>query len=270
MYASYWGLQRSPFIHSFSPEWFILTPQHEEALARLSFVVEQSRQVAVMTGPAGAGKTFILHLFASQVDRAQRRAVSVNLAGLNSSELMRELACGLQLDDALDSPDGRVWRSIADSIEGWSHSGIQTVLLLDNLDRAEPDCRLAVQRLTSLRSHATRPLVLIAAVRHPTTAAAHWLDEAIDLVVELEPLSATETASFVTELLARAGRRTELFTSEALRVLHDVTDGVPGRICRLADLCLLAAMGRDQSFVDAGLVGAAAEELARLPASPAA
>lgn len=267
MYASYWGLQRSPFIHNFNPEWFVLTPQHEEALARLSFVVEQNRQVAVMTGPAGAGKTLVLHLFAGQVDRAQRRAVTVDVAGLNSTELTRELACGLQLDNALDSTDGRVWRSIADSIEGWSHSGIQTVLLLDNLDQAEPDCRLAVQRLTGLRSHAARPLVLIAAIRQPTTASSHWLDDAIDLVVELEPLSAEETAGFVTELLARAGRRTELFTSEALRILHDVTGGVPGRICRLADLCLLAAMGRDQSFVDAGLVGAAAEELACLPAA---
>lgn len=265
MYASYWGLQRTPFVRPVGRDGFVLTMQHEEALARLSFVVEQNRRVAVMTGPAGCGKSLLLNLFAGQLERTQRRAVVIDLAGIGPAQLHEELTAGLRLGGRTPAGGWSCWRAIVDSLDGCSRSGIQTVLLFDNLDRAETGCRQIVEQLSSLNPDSPLPVVVVAVVRHSTRQTAAWLDAMIDLVVELHPLNESETASFVIELLARAGRRSEVFTSEALRVLHEVSGGIPGRICRLADLCLLAGMGRDQSFVDAGLVRAAAEELISLP-----
>src|SRR3989304_6540590 len=56
MYNEYWGFKRSPFSGSLDPERFYESPSHKEALARLSYVVDECRQGALVLGPAGGGK----------------------------------------------------------------------------------------------------------------------------------------------------------------------------------------------------------------------
>lgn len=43
MYQAHWGLRESPFRGLLDPKFFYQSPTHEEALARLHFLVEQRR-----------------------------------------------------------------------------------------------------------------------------------------------------------------------------------------------------------------------------------
>ena len=56
MYLEFFGLARKPFSKTPDPEFLFPSRQHAEALARLSHALEE-REVAVLTGEIGAGKT---------------------------------------------------------------------------------------------------------------------------------------------------------------------------------------------------------------------
>ena len=79
MYASHWGLRESPFRNCLDPHCFYQSPTHEEALARLHFLVEQHRRLGLLLGPDGSGKSLLLEVFAAQSAprRATRRPRSI-------------------------------------------------------------------------------------------------------------------------------------------------------------------------------------------------
>ena len=56
MYRDHFGLREKPFGKTPDPRFLYLSRGHEEALARLEFVVEE-REIAILTGGIGCGKT---------------------------------------------------------------------------------------------------------------------------------------------------------------------------------------------------------------------
>ena len=70
MYPSHWGLQASPFRGCLDARSFYQSPTHDEALARLFFLVEQRRRLGLLMGPAGSGKSLLLEVLAQQLRRA--------------------------------------------------------------------------------------------------------------------------------------------------------------------------------------------------------
>ena len=52
MYQSHWGLRAMPFNGRVDPKYFFPSPTHEEALARLHFLVENHRRLGIVLGVA--------------------------------------------------------------------------------------------------------------------------------------------------------------------------------------------------------------------------
>jgi type II secretory pathway predicted ATPase ExeA len=59
MYLKHYGFRQTPFANVPSRGTFYRSPQHEEALRRLLYVIEQRKGVAMLTGEVGCGKTKI-------------------------------------------------------------------------------------------------------------------------------------------------------------------------------------------------------------------
>jgi type II secretory pathway predicted ATPase ExeA len=101
--------------------------------------------------------------------------------------------------------------------------------------------------------------------------AAHWnnaLRESIDLRVDLPPWSMEDTVGYVQTALVDAGCLEPVFEDSALARLHELADGVPRRVTRLAEYALLAAATTGATSIDASTVDAVHEEIA-WPASAA-
>ncbi len=50
MYQQYWGLRESPFRGNLDVALFFATPNHDEALARLHFLVDGRRHLGLVAG----------------------------------------------------------------------------------------------------------------------------------------------------------------------------------------------------------------------------
>src|SRR5436309_3285006 len=56
MYEAYWELSEPPFDNSPNPKFFYLSPEHEEALVRLVYMVSHRKGCGMLTGEYGCGE----------------------------------------------------------------------------------------------------------------------------------------------------------------------------------------------------------------------
>jgi type II secretory pathway predicted ATPase ExeA len=64
MYRSHWHLRTSPFRSGGASRYFHRGAAHEEAIARLGFLVDDGRRLGLLLGESGVGKTLVLSVLA--------------------------------------------------------------------------------------------------------------------------------------------------------------------------------------------------------------
>ncbi|MDA0586667.1 MAG: AAA family ATPase [Planctomycetota bacterium] len=270
MYESHWGLSESPFASRPSTKWFHDSPVHDEALARLFYLIEQRRGFGLLSGTSGTGKTLTLRHLAEQIRRSQRRVASVNTLGMDGHELLWQLAVSLGLTPREDESRWNLWRRVTDHTKALQLARVQTVFLFDHLERADTTCHAMVERLFSSANSSGGLTTFIASVRSGDVAGlASFLSDLSDLRVELTSFQISETEDFIRSLLSKAGCRHEAFSNDAVIRIHAHSRGVPRLISRLCELSLITAMAEDSHEIDADLVDSVAEGLVSTLEQPA-
>src|SRR5438309_488294 len=61
MYKEFFGLRECPFNVNPDPRYLFLTPRIEEALASLTYGIENRKGIILLTGEVGTGKTTLLN-----------------------------------------------------------------------------------------------------------------------------------------------------------------------------------------------------------------
>ena len=73
-FLEHWQLRERPFEATWDPRFFHASPEHEEALSRLQYLVEETTMnLGLLSGEIGCGKTLTRAVFAARLD-ARRRA----------------------------------------------------------------------------------------------------------------------------------------------------------------------------------------------------
>jgi general secretion pathway protein A len=262
MYEAYWGLSESPFSNRLSTRWFHESPVHEEALARLFFVIEQRRQFGLLSGEPGTGKSLTLRAVCEQCRRSQCQIVSLNLLGIDAHELLWQLAIELRLSPSENESRWSLWRRITDRITSLELSRTQTVFVLDHLERADTTCHSLIERLLGVTGESNGLATYIASVRtRDLPRLSDFLGDISDLRVELMPLQLDETEAMVRDLLTRSGGDEGIFNHDALLRLQTHSRGCPRLISRLCELSLIAGMAGNNETIDGELVDSVATGL---------
>jgi type II secretory pathway predicted ATPase ExeA len=262
MYQSHWGLRESPFMGGLAQVWQ-RSPSHEEALARLRFLVEHHRRLGLLMGPSGSGKTMVLDSFARQMRRRGRVAAKIGLLGVEAKELLVLLAQGFGLNPEADSSLAALWQAVGDRLKECYYQKLETVVLLDDADCADHEVLASVGRLLRYGSANGGQLTMVlAGQKERLGRVSDELLELADLRIDLEPWDRADTANFLKASLESAGGRTAVFSEAAVGRLHELARGIPRRTAQLADLSLLAGAGASLRQIDAGVVEAVYHELA--------
>jgi general secretion pathway protein A len=262
MYPSHWGLDETPFRTDLDPRFFYQGPTHEEALARLHFLVEQRRRMGLLLGEQGSGKSLLLVVFGREVRQQGLPVAQVNLLGVEPCEFPALLAARLEMDLRRGTSLHVLWRTIDDRLAEYRYQRVRSVVLLDDADQAKPDVLAQVARLAQFQQGPDSPLTLVLAGR-PERAGqlGDSLLERVELRIDLGPWDQTDTENFLKASLSRAGGKSPVFAPPAITRLHELSGGIPRRITQLADLALLAGAGRRLREIDAETVQSACQEL---------
>lgn len=262
MYQSHWGLQEQPFRSGADPRFFYESPTHDEALARLHFLVEQQRRLGLLTGASGSGKTLLLEVLAGELGRRCSEVALVNVMGIDGHELLWSLAAQLGLDPNLQTEKFVLWRSICDRLREFRYQQREAVILLDDADQMTDDVRLTVLRLIHADPSPDAKVTFVLAL---ASADAHKIGKQLialsELRIDLEPWQREDTIAYLNASVAKAGRDTPIFDQSASARLHDLSHGVPRRIGQLAELALVAGAGLRLPNIDRETVESAYQEL---------
>ena len=261
MYQAYWGLRESPFRGLLDPNFFYQSPTHEEALARLHFLVQQRRRLGLLLGPSGSGKSLLLEVLASQL-RGSGPVAKLSLLGVEPAEMLWNIASewGLSLDPTPSLP--MLWRAVTDRLIEYRYQQIEAVVLLDDVDQADTWTLRHVTRLACFDlSPETRLSIVLAGRKEAAATLDDRLLDLAELRIDLEPWEPTDTENCVTTLLAQAGRQSPVFAEPAVARLHTLAHGIPRRVSQLADLALVAGAGQELQQIDVEVVEGVFEEL---------
>lgn len=263
---STWSWNEAPFSTKSDPKRFFTAVAQEESLARLHFLVDNHRRLGILDGPAGSGKSMLLDVCARQFQQQGRQVVRLNLMGLDADEFLWRLAAGLGVNPRPAARPLELWRDIDDQLLANRYQRIDNVILCDNTEEAESDVLTLLGRLVQFDLNDDSRLSVVLSVE---SGRGHLLGrrllELCDLRIELEAWSAEETAEFVRTTLTAAACSPELFSSEALHQLHELSQGIPRRIQQLAQLALIAADGQDLEQIDEQTLNAVQLELTARP-----
>jgi general secretion pathway protein A len=261
MYSSHWGLKTPPFCRGLDSHYFYTSPTHEEALARLHFLVENRRRLGWLVGPAGCGKSLLLTVFAEQLQRRGAAVSQMNLLGRNPTEMLWQMAADLGANPPASVAPGVLWRMLEDRLLEHRWQQLDTVLLLDEADSASDQAAVALLRLLQFDESYESRLTMVLAGRHERlTPACKRLGELTELRIDLEPWEQPETEKFLQHSLRQAGRSQPIFSESAMERLQALTAGNPRRLSRLADLALVAGAGEELAEIDAEVVESVSRE----------
>jgi len=262
MYQSHWGLDETPFRTRLDPRFFHQSPTHEEALARLHFLVDYRRRLGLLIGAQGSGKSLLLEVFAGELRERGLPVAKVNLLGVDRAEMLSALAGEFGLNPGRDVPFASLWRSVANRIIEYRYQQLDTVVLLDDADRAGEEVLVQVARLAQFDcSPESRLTIVLAGRQERISRLGDSLLERAELRIDVEPWEPADTESYLKASLVRAGRETPVFADPAIERLHQLGQGIPRRISQLADLALLAGAGRNLDQIDADTVESVYHEL---------
>ncbi|MEX2093504.1 MAG: AAA family ATPase [Pirellulales bacterium] len=262
MQLDHWQLTESPFRTVLDADRFYPSAGHDEALARIEYLVDARRRLGVLLGESGVGKSLVLQVAAQRLARKGSAVAVVDAVGAGTRDLLWQLAAGLGAAPRDTSDMVHLWRLVADRVAENRLQQTSTVLLVDDAGQAGPDVITQFVRLARLdATPAARWTILL--VAEPLQAA-RWsetLGELVDLRIDLEPWSEADTIGYVQTSLVEAGRFDPVFDDEGLAAIYDLTGGVPRRVIRLADFALLAGASAAADTIDATTVHEAFGEM---------
>jgi len=238
---------------------FCPSPTHQEALARLHFLVAERRSLGILTGGDGSGKSLVLATFLDELPSAQRPACLVNLWGLEPRDLLRELAAGLYAQPRTGDDVSSLWQRIGERLRANQLIRLRTVVLLDDADEASHEVLIFVLRL--LKSQPGGLTLVLAADPGRLTRLGGDLLQLSQLHIQLEPWERDDVKEYLQSNLARAGGGLQGFDDAAVERLYDLSNGVPRWVAHLAELTWLAAAGGCRDFIDAETVESAYQML---------
>jgi general secretion pathway protein A len=264
VYKQFYGLREKPFSKTPDPRFLFLGREHEEALARLLYAVEE-RELALLTGDIGSGKTTISRALMDRVGDSCRFSIIFNPV-LTPVEFLRTLA----YDFGVASPPERkddILRELTGALYRYHGQGVLPVVIIDEAqmipDRGVFD---EIRLLTNFQLDESNLLsVLIMGQPELRERLADPLYEPlcqrIGIQYHLGPLGLEETLAYLDCRLAVAGGEQGLFSPDAVLRIFELSGGVPRRINTIATHALLEGFARDAALIESSIIDALEGEL---------
>lgn len=264
MYEEFYHFSQNPFSKTPDPSFLYMSRGHEEAFARLQYAVEQ-RELVLLTGEVGCGKTTITRALIDSLDDNHRVALILN-PRLSPTQLLRTIARRLEIDITSKYKDD-LFESINQKVYELFEEGITPVIIIDEAQLIpRKETFEEIRLLTNFQLDDTNLLSVILVgqpglKRRLAHKAYRALKQRIGLFYSLGPLSKQETYEYVDYRMKVGGRENGLFTDEAVSLMHTYSEGIPRLINSIATAALLDGFGREVESINADLIEGAAREL---------
>jgi general secretion pathway protein A len=248
-YLDYWGLKKDPFHLAPDNEMLYLGGQYYECFERLLYAINTNKGGALLVSEeAGLGKSTILMKLIAEMRwnlGDSFRCAFIDHPTLTIAQLMSQISSSLLLSE----PHADKFLNLARMKEQLTMrklEGGKAVVVIDEAHTlcSRPEILQDLRMLLNLTHDREYLITLVLSGQKPLWSAMQGIPEfwqRLPVKYYLSPLRFEEPKSLVEHRLSGAGLSDEsdIFTVEALEIVHRFSKGLPRTIVALCDLSLL-------------------------------
>ncbi|MFC1498790.1 ExeA family protein [Verrucomicrobiota bacterium] len=269
MYEEYWKLKTRPFQNTPDPAFYYHSTQHDEALMKLTYAVNEKMGGAMLTGAYGCGKTMLSRVLFQQIGKSSLPVSCVAQPEMTPLDLLRAVAREITDTELPVNKSDLLADSMMEIIEKAlkenARDGKHTVISIDEAHMIDNRAVLETTRLLLNFQSKDEFLLTLLLVGHPELAdrvsGLKQLAQRIPITCTIGHFKKEDTIEYIQKRMTVAGnKKKSLFTSDALNLIHTNSGGIPRRINTLCDVSLAMGSAKKSDEVDANLVLEASEK----------
>jgi general secretion pathway protein A len=259
MYEEFYGLRERPFDLSPNPKYLVLTESHREVLLNLEYGIASRKGITLLIGEAGSGKTTVIRA-AMEKQPVKVHCVHLHNPTLSRQEFNEMLATRFGLSEQAMSSKASMLVELERLLLARRDADEKTVLIVDEAQSLPLDLLEEIRLLANIETNDEKLLTVIIAGQPELAArlnerALRQFKQRVALRCELKPLTPQETAAYIVgRIRAAGGVAAEVFTRQAVAMMHERAQGLPRTISVIADNALLGGYAAGQRPVGAELV----------------
>lgn len=265
MYESHFKLKERPFSISPDPRFIYLTAQHQEALAKCQYAINQKMGLSAIYGDIGAGKTSLARRLWEQyaADPQFNFAMIVHPNYPSSFQLVKEIRREFGLD--------RPRRSITDALNEFqeflieSHQkGKTSVLVIDEAQNLRPPLFETLRQLLNFETNTQKLLQIVLFGQNELAPKIDRLPELKDRITifgALSSLTRDDINAIIDFRWKLAGGNAHPFTSSAIDAIFRYSKGSPRKLCKLCDNALIRAYSGELEAIEPATIESVADEI---------
>jgi type II secretory pathway predicted ATPase ExeA len=266
-YLDYYELAQEPFSNAPVSRFYFNSPQHSQALVRLTHLCSQMKGLGILVGDIGAGKTTLARRLLDSLPENEYEAALLVIihSGVTASWLLKRVA--LQLGVDAPSEDkltllGQLYQRLVRIYE----SGKKAVVLIDEAQMlATRELMEEFRGLLNLEVPERKLLNLIF-FGLPEIEQNLKLDaplaQRVAMKYRLDHLNAESTEAYIKHRLRLGGAARMPFTPGAVAAVHRFSSGTPRVINTLCDNALFEGYVARVPMIDEQMIERVAHDLA--------
>ncbi len=264
MYEGFYRLKEKPFGKTPDPKFLYKSRQHEEALERILFAI-QEKELAVLTGDIGSGKTTISR---SAMDALDDTYLLVNIINprLSPTQFLKTIAKRLGIENVKYFKHDIV-EQMSERIAQLYESHITPVVFIDEAQLIPSKSTIDEIRLLTnyqLDNMNLITIILIGQTEFRERLQSKYYNafrQRIGISYHLGPLSIEDTEKYINFRLQVAGRSEPIFTGPAVELIYRYSKGIPRAINTICNNALLHGYGEDLVSIDDKAVNSIIEDI---------
>lgn len=264
MYTKYYGLTKKPFALTPDPQAVFMSETHQEGLAILKYGILSKKCFLVLTADVGSGKTTLLQALVASLEH------DVHLCVLNNPILYRDEFFSFlakQLGLGWDGNKAMFLIEFGKMLKACHDKGERVLLIFDEAHVLPVDLLEEIRLLSNLEEMG-QDVLSIFLVGQPELNERMRDDrllplrQRIGIRFHLHRFTLDETRQYILFRLRHAGaRHFNLFSEDAVALIHTVSQGTPRLINIICDHALLAGFAENQPTIDAKLIQESVDDL---------
>jgi len=266
MYTEFYRLSRLPFQLTPDPRFFFGSAGHTRAMSHLTYGLHQGEGFIVITGEVGTGKTTLVDLLLSQLDKSAYAAAKIVTSQLDGDDTLRMVASAFGLY-VPSMEKAAILRRIEDFVVTNMRARKRTLLIIDEAQNLSIGALEELRMLSNFGTGAAAPLqsFLVGQPQFRAIMGSSDLEQLRQRVIasyHLGPMSEEETKAYVLHRLRTVGWQDDpALNDDAFAAIYAHSDGVPRRINTLCSRVLLWGYLEERHAIDGADVTQVAEEL---------
>ena len=202
MYEEFYSLTNEPFHMTPDPEFLYLSKKHAGALEHLLYDMEKKKDLIVLTGEFGTGKTTLLNTMVQRLDEKTHTAF-LSHAQISPLDIYKYVfyEFGLNLDVS-GKTAGDLFIALKDFLIMCANNGENCVLIVDEAQNLSPDVLEEIRLLLNFETY-DKKLIQIILVGHTqlheklNLLESAKLRQRVSVIYNLLPLDDTETTEYI-------------------------------------------------------------------------